>query len=309
MGDQAEVLRGLYGEKNGLGGGAETLESPTMALSSVHRTRVIAVASGKGGVGKTSFSINLAMTFTKMGKKVVLFDADLGMANVNVMLGIVPKYNLGHLLAGQKSIAEIVTDTPYGVQLLAGSSGVADIANLSDDLRANFISEMSTLSWADIIIIDTAAGISSNVIDFILSSEELVVISTPEPTSVTDAYGMAKVISQDPRSRDMRIHLVVNRTSGAIQGKKVAQRFASIVGQFLSLRVSYLGFIPEDPLVRKAVIKQVPFLSLYPNCRAAQSIYHIAATLIQESSDPDEEDRGVTEFVRRYVKKKAKQIG
>jgi flagellar biosynthesis protein FlhG len=185
MEDQAEKLRELMRQKPG--------QAPQK------RTRIIAVASGKGGVGKTNVSVNLAIAYARQGKKVIVMDADLGLANVNVMLNMIPKFNLYHVIRKQKSMRDIILDTEYGIQIVAGASGFSKIANLTDDEREGFISELYTLSQADIIIIDTSAGVSNNVLGFVAAADDAIIVTTPEPTAITDAYGIIKIIA--PRSR------------------------------------------------------------------------------------------------------------
>ena len=169
MVDQAEQLRQMMKSRTG----------------DSARTRVIAISSGKGGVGKTNMSINLALAYAQLGKKVIVMDADLGLANVNVALGIIPKYNLYHLIRKQKKMKDILLDTNYGIQIVAGASGFSKIANLSDEERNDFITELSELSSADVIIIDTSAGVSNNVLAFIAAADEALIVTTPEPTAIT----------------------------------------------------------------------------------------------------------------------------
>lgn len=202
MADQAETLREM------------------MKHAPDSKTRIITVASGKGGVGKTNMSTNLAIAYGKIGKKVVLMDADLGLANVNVVLGIIPKYNLYHLIRKQKTMQEIIMDTNYGIQIVAGASGFAKIANLTDEERNNFIQEISALSDADVIIIDTSAGVSSNVMGFIAAADEAIIVTTPEPTAITDAYGLIKIIATEVEDTNLGLKLVVNRVKSVTEGKR-----------------------------------------------------------------------------------------
>jgi flagellar biosynthesis protein FlhG len=272
MEDQAERLREMMRNKNS----AQEKFSPSMEAK---KTRIITITSGKGGVGKTNMSVNMALAYARMGKKVVVMDADLGLANVNVMLNIVPKFNLYHVIRKQKTMKEILIETEYGISIVAGASGFSKIANLNEAERQDFIDELDTLSNADIIIIDTSAGVSSNVLDFIAAADDAVIITTPEPTAITDAYGIIKIISTEIDNLNMGLKLVVNRVKSVAEAKKVADRMISITGQFLNIKVEYLGFIYDDQAVSNAVLRQRPFLVVDPKCRASMCVQHIVGRM------------------------------
>jgi flagellar biosynthesis protein FlhG len=188
---------------------------------------------------------------------------------------MIPKYNLYHVIKKQKTIKEILVDTEYGISIVAGASGFSQIANMGEEDRRVFISELDTLSNADIIIIDTSAGVSSNVLDFIAAADDAVIITTPEPTAITDAYGIIKIIATEYDSLNMGLKLVVNRAKGAAQAKSVSERMINIAGQFLNLKVDYLGFIYDDPLVSQAVLRQKPFMVVDPKSKASICVQHI----------------------------------
>jgi flagellar biosynthesis protein FlhG len=273
MEDQAEKLREIMKrKKENSSTGAPSAKSNVKAAD---KARIITVTSGKGGVGKTNLSVNMALAFARMGKKVIVMDADLGLANVNVMLNMIPKYNLYHVIKKQKTIREILVETEYGISIVAGASGFSQIANMNDENRRDFISELDTLSNADIIIIDTSAGVSSNVLDFIAAADDAVIITTPEPTAITDAYGIIKIIATEYDSLNMGLKLVVNRAKGAAQAKNVADRMINIAGQFLNLKLDYLGFIYDDASVPNAVLRQKPFMVVDPKCKASICVQHI----------------------------------
>ncbi len=200
-------------------------------------------------MGKTNIAINLALAYAKAGKRVIVMDADLGLANVNVVLGVIPRYNLYHLIRKQKTLSEILVDTNYGIQIIAGASGFSKIANLSEEERRDFIGELAALSNADILIIDCAAGVSNNVISFIAAADDAIIVTTPEPTAITDAYGIIKIIATEIENLDLGLKLVVNRVKSVVEGKRVAERVINIAGQFLNLKVDYLGFVFDDPVV------------------------------------------------------------
>jgi flagellar biosynthesis protein FlhG len=243
------------------------------------RARIITVTSGKGGVGKTNMSVNVALAYARLGRKVIVMDADLGLANVNVVLGVVPKYNLHHVIRKQKTMKEILIETDYGISIVAGASGFSKIANLSDDERQSFISELDTLTQADIIIIDTSAGVSSSVVDFIAAADEVIVVTTPEPPAMTDAYGIIKIIATEIDDLDMGLNLIVNKAKDSAEGKSVADRMIKITNQFLNVKLDYLGFVYNDPAVEHAIRKQKPFMVIDPRSKASLCVQHIVGRL------------------------------
>lgn len=288
MADQAEKLREMVRTKNGNSGNGSK------------KTRIIAVSSGKGGVGKTNISINMALAYAQLGKKVIVMDADLGLANVNVVLGVIPKYNLYHLIRKQKTMREIILDTNYGIKIVAGASGFSKIANLSEEERTNFITELSELSTADVIIIDTGAGVSGNVLSFIAAADDALIVTTPEPTAITDAYGIIKIIATEINNLGMGLKLIVNRVKSVTEGKKVATRVINIASQFLNLKVDYLGCVYEDQAVQAAVIKQKPFLVSEPKGKAAICVKHLVSRL--EKVD-FKEGGGVGRFLKKLMRR------
>jgi flagellar biosynthesis protein FlhG len=286
--DQAEKLREIMRNKK---------PSSRNEGSPPHKaSRIISVSSGKGGVGKTNIAINLALAYAKLGKKVIVLDADLGLANVNVVLGVIPRYNLYHLIRQQKKMRDILLDTTYGIQIVAGASGFSKIANLSEEERKGFIEELYELSSADIIIIDTSAGVSNNVLTFVAASDDVIIVTTPEPTAITDAYGIVKIIATEIDNLDLGLKLVVNRVKSVTEGRKVAERVINIAGQFLNIKLDYLGFVYEDILVQNAVIKQRPFLTLDPKSKASICIDHLVRRL--ENMD-FKEGSGISKFLKK----------
>jgi flagellar biosynthesis protein FlhG len=278
MEDQAEKLREILRQKKDgfvSGESAGKFSNSRNGGTGGTKARIITVTSGKGGVGKTNLSVNMAIAFARLGKIVVVMDADLGLANVNVMLNMIPKYNLYHVIKKQKTIREIMVETEYGISIVAGASGFSQIANMGEEDRRDFIEELDTLSNADIVIIDTSAGVSSNVLDFIAAADDAVIITTPEPTAITDAYGIIKIIATEYESLNMGLKLVVNRAKSAAEAKNVANRMITIAGQFLNLKVDYLGFIYDDQAVPQAVLRQKPFTVVDPKCKASLCVQHL----------------------------------
>jgi flagellar biosynthesis protein FlhG len=295
MEDQAQALREIMGKR---APAADAREAAPAERGK--KTRIIAVASGKGGVGKTNLSVNLAIAYAKIGKKVIVMDADLGLANVNVMLNMIPKFNLYHVIRKQKTMREIILDTEYGIQIVAGASGFSKIANLSDEERQSFISELYTLPQVDIIIIDTAAGVSDNVLGFVAAADDAIIVTTPEPTAITDAYGIIKIIATEIENLNIGLKLVVNRVKTVTEGRRVAERIINISGQFLNLKVDYLGCIYDDPIVPASVLRQKPFITQDPRSKAAISVAHLV-TRIEKADFTG--DPGIGRFIKKLFGK------
>ncbi|MGJ4746590.1 MinD/ParA family protein [Leptospira haakeii] len=285
--DQATQLRKL----------TEGNTSLKLVSSTKPMTKIIAIASGKGGVGKSTISVNLAISMAKAGQKVLVFDGDLGLANVNVILGIIPKYNLYHVVKGHKSLKDIIIQAPEGVDIIAGASGYSQLANLNDTQRNNLIKGFADLDSYDYMIIDTGAGISSNVIGLTLPADDVIVVTTPEPTAITDSYGLIKAIVS--QSRDKNLKMVVNRVRSAIEGKKVADRVIDISGQFLEVRVENLGFIFQDDEVEKSIREQKPYIIHSPKSKAAACLNRITYSLLNQEMEGGD-DSGITGFFKKF---------
>jgi flagellar biosynthesis protein FlhG len=263
----------------------------------VHRTRIIAITSGKGGVGKTNLAVNMSIAYAELGKKVILIDGDLGMANVNVLLNIVPKYNLLHVITQQKKMQDIIVDTEFGIKFIAGANGFSRIANLNEEELNYFAEEFSKLANADIIIIDTGAGIGNNVLQFVAAADEVFVVTTPEPTAITDAYGIIKIITTELLDKDINIKLLVNRVHSPDEGKRIADRIITIAGQFLNFKVDYIGYVYDDPAVITSVIRQKPFIVVSPSSKPAACVKHIVGRI--EKIDAANFD-GVSRFLKKF---------
>lgn len=281
--DQAANLRKLVLEKKTDG-------------SSV--TRTIVITSGKGGVGKTSLSVSLAIALAQDGKSVTLLDADLGLANINVILGIIPKYNLYHVIKGKKKLKDIIIEVPEGIKIIAGASGFQQLANLDMKQRDEFINSISELANDDFLIVDTGAGISQNVLSFVMAADEVIVVTTPEPTAITDAYGIIKAIAS--QSNEKHIKLIVNRAQSVAEGKRVAQRVINIAGQFLNIKVEELGFVYEDLYVPKSVRNQKPFIVSYPGCKASGCV-QVIADRINNKQVENQKGSGIGSFIKNLL--------
>jgi len=297
MEDQAQALRDLM---NSSKPAPRPADRGRAGGQPERKTRIIAVTSGKGGVGKTNVSVNLAIAYAKLGKKVIVMDADLGLANVNIMLNVIPKHNLYHVIRKQKTMRDIIYDTDYGIQIVAGASGFSKIANLSEDERQSFIDELYALSQADIVIIDTSAGVSSNVLSFVAAADDAIIVTTPEPTAITDAYGIIKIIATEVENLNIGLKLVVNRAKTVLEGRRVAERIIEISGNFLNLKVEYLGCIFDDPVVAQAVLRQKPFIVSEPKSKAAISIQHLVGRLEKTEFH---DDAGIGRFIRKFFGK------
>lgn len=226
--------------------------------------RVLAVASGKGGVGKTNVSVNLGVALSKMGKRVLLMDADMGLANVDIMLGLQTKYNLSHVLDGEKTLREVMVAAPGGLQVIPAASGVKRMAQLSAVENAGIINAFAELDGLlDVLIIDTAAGITDSVMSFCRASQEVIVVVTDEPASMTDAYALIKVLSREYQVRNFK--LLANMARTEQHGQQLYQKFSKVCEQFLEIRLEYLGTVPFDYDLREAIQKQKPVTLTKPN--------------------------------------------
>lgn len=252
-------------------------------LGNGRKTRTIVVSSGKGGVGKSTLALNLSLSLCGEGKRVILLDADLGLANIDVMLGLSPEYHLQHLLQGRKSLKEIIINGPLGLKIIPGGSGINELANLSDAELKRIMLELGKLDGDyDYMIIDTGAGISKNVISFLLAADEVIVITTPEPTSMTDAYGCVKTIAK--QAYQGGVSVVINQVSDPNEGLMVAEKFRLVCRQFLDIEIRMLGSIASDSLVGEVVRQQKALLQAYPKSNPARNIQNIARRLINQGT-------------------------
>ncbi len=241
--------------------------------------RVISVTSGKGGVGKTNCVVNLAISFARKGKRVLVFDADLGLCNLDVMLGLSPKYNINHVLRGEKKIEDIIVKGPEGIMVIPAASGIQELTNLSAENRLALTSSMETLDKdVDIMIIDTGAGISNNVMFFNMAAGEIIVVVTPEPTSLTDAYALMKVLMKKHGEKSFK--LLVNTAQGDKEGKNIYSIISLVASRFLNVSLEYLGCVVRDEKVSKAVINQRAVMEMFPETAASKCIRGISDKLL-----------------------------
>jgi len=239
------------------------------------RASVIAITSGKGGVGKSNVAVNLSIKLASAGKSVVLLDADLGLANADVLCNIDLPYNLSHVIARRKELHEVMVTAPGGFKLIGGASGLARMADLTDFDRARIVESLMAVEHsADTIVIDTGAGISPNVLSFTRAADHVLVVTTPEPTAITDAYAVIKVITKD--GLDRRISLLVNQVRSAAEGRMVHERVAKVAKNFLGVNVLDAGHLVMDDHVRRAVLQRVPFLLSAPKCAASFCVTQLA---------------------------------
>lgn len=249
------------------------------------RGRVVTITSGKGGVGKSSLAVNLALAMQQMGRRVMLFDADLGLANVDVLLGLSPAEGLVDVLRRGADLERCLVDGPLGLKVVAGGSGFYELANPSEPELERLLRQIARLdSMFDVLIIDTGAGISRTVLSFVLSSLETILVTTPEPTAITDAYGMAKVIFS--RRPEGRVHLVVNQARNGAEAREVAERLNMVSQRFLNHELKLLGYLPFDQRVRDAVQAQVPFVLSQPHARVSRMVMAMAEEILGERSSP-----------------------
>ncbi len=245
---------------------------------------VIAIASGKGGVGKTNIAVNLALCLARRGRRVVLVDADLGTANVDVVMNVRSPYDLSHVVRGERTLDEIAVPIERGLRLIVGASGVAGVADLSPLQRQELVGELARLETeADVILLDCGAGISQNVLAFAHSADELLIVTTPEPTALTDAYALVKVLSRAPRVPPMG--LIVSQTQSLREGRVVAERIASVAARFLGISLECAGQVLRDEHVSRAVRQRVPFVIRFPTCPASSCLAALASRVDQAAAE------------------------
>jgi flagellar biosynthesis protein FlhG len=289
MNDQAQALRQLVRTQSHEPGIRRT-------------TRIITITSGKGGVGKSNFTLNFALTLQAKGYKVLVFDADIGLGNIDVLMGVSPKYNLYHLLKKEKTIWDIVQKGYNDLEFIAGGSGFQDLIRLSEEELDYFADQVGQLNgYADFLIFDTGAGLSKETLKFILAAQETIVVTTPEPTSITDAYAIIKMVHS--MEYDVKFRLVVNRVTDAQEGRQTADKISLVAKRFLQLDIPALGYVSDDSSVSRAVKKQVPFTIAFPHSAASQGIRELVDRFVAGMPMQEEEQQnGVIGFLSRMIR-------
>ncbi len=269
--------------------------------------RVITVTSGKGGVGKSNTAINLAIQFRQMGQRVIILDADFGLANIEIMFGAVPKHNLCDLIYQGKNIKDIITWGPGEVGFISGGSGIAGLSNLSRDYLIYIIQNLAELdAIADVVIIDTGAGISDAVLEFLVASGEILLVTTPEPTSITDSYSLLKALNRHPRfSKEVsQIKVIANKVDSEESGKSLFTKLNAVVARYLKLPITYLGAVPQDINLSNAVMQQTPVSLANPNTKSAKAYQRIANVLMYGESAESVQKRGMAAFFSHIITNK-----
>ena len=253
------------------------------SFSTVNRPKVIAITSGKGGVGKTNVVGNLAIACQRMGKRVLIFDADLGLANIDIIFNLNPKHNIEEVIRGEKELSQIIVKGPEGVSIIPATSGVQELAHLTEGQKMNLLNEFDALSnMFDILLIDTGAGISSNVIYFNLAAEERIIVVTPEPTSITDAYALMKVMFYQHGTKEF--FLLLNMVRDEREAKSVYQNLSRVVARFMGgISMDYAGSIPWDSLLRESVSRREPVMCCYPASPSSNSFKDLADYLLRQA--------------------------
>ena len=288
--DQAEQLRKLVKQ-----GGSQQK----------NLARVITVTSGKGGVGKSSISVNLAIELARMGKRVLIMDVDFGLANIEVMLGIRPEYNLADMRFRGKSLADIVIKGPEGIGFISGGSGIHELTSLTREQIVNLTMRLVELDeMADIVIIDTGAGIADAVLEFVSASTEVLLVATPEPTSITDAYALLKTLYRKSEfsAENTRIKVIANRVTAQNECRELFEKINLVVKKFLKFGMEYLGDIPQDEQVSKAIIRQKPVVLSAPDSGAGKALRKLATKLAGASVPPPDERKGIAQLFGNLIR-------
>lgn len=298
MMDQAEKLRQIIDNLK-----LRHAASQANLLNSIKKktAKVITVTSGKGGVGKTNITVNLAIALSELGKRVTILDADFGLANIDVLLGIIPKHTLVDVIYNNKNILEVLADGPKNIKFMSGGSGVEELVKLDSNQLEKFVRNISLLDkLADVVIIDTGAGLSDSVMSFVMAADEVILVTTPEPTSITDAYALIKMVSN--RDKNKTIKVIVNRAESVSEANDILNKLSMVTEKFLTLKLHPLGFILHDEMVVKAVKMQQPFALSFPKSQASKQIKDISRKLIEEKIDKvNQEETGIKSFVNRLV--------
>jgi flagellar biosynthesis protein FlhG len=279
---------------------AETIANQAAGLQHRRPVRVVCVTSGKGGVGKTNITVNLALALSLQNQSVMVLDADLGLANVDVILGLHPLYNLSHVIDQERTLEEIIITGPNGIRIIPASSGIKRMAELTVDENAGIVSAFSELNDSlDVLLIDSAAGIADSVITFSRASHEVVVVVCDEPASITDAYAMLKLLSQEYGVD--RFQILANRIATVQEGRELFAKLVKVADRFLDVTLHFFGAIPEDPQLRKAVQAQRAVVEAFPGSRSAEAFHRLAAQIIGRWPMPRTASGYLQFFIERLI--------
>ena len=264
------------------GNQARTLKNIVSSKMKSSSLRVLAVSSGKGGVGKTNIVANLAYVLSKQDKKVLVVDADLGLNNIDILLGLNPKFHIGHVLSGEKNVQNIITEGPAGIHLLPAGGGLQELTQLDDEKKVVLMEELDQVSSGyDFLIFDTGAGISTNVTYFCSAAHEILLVATTEPTSLTDVYALIKILHTKHAQKHFR--MIINSVESEREAQLIFRNLVAVTDRFLqNVSIEYLGYIMSDPNVPKAVRQQKAFIELYPHAKVSQCINQLAQKLVDE---------------------------
>lgn len=262
--------------------------------------RIITITSGKGGVGKTSFTVNLAICLGEMGFRVLIIDGDFGLSNVDLMLGIIPKHNLNQAISGQIDFGAVATEGPSGIRFISGGSGLNELIHLKTKQLEDFLTKIAQLDqMADIVLIDTGAGVTDKVIKMILAAHEVILVTTPEPTAITDAYALAKTIALT--GYNTQIKLLVNKAEDDREGNAILQKFEKVTKGFLDIDIEKLGYLYNDFHVPKSIKQQHPYITSYPKSQISKQVQQIAMSLISKENQCSQKPEGMAAYVRRFL--------
>jgi flagellar biosynthesis protein FlhG len=306
MNDQAQKLREIINnlKRHNL----ETILDQTKANTMDEKdARVITITSGKGGVGKSNFTINLGLALRKLGFGVTILDADLGLANIDVIIGLIPKYSLAHVVRREKTIEEVMVEGPQGIKIISGGSGLRELVNLTEEQLNHLIENLKMIGKdTDFILVDTGAGISNAVLSFVNATDEVILVTTPEPTAITDAYAMIKNIVAEDKTK--RIRLLINRVENNQEGLDIYNKLNTAAQRFLNISVEQLGYLYDDIAVSKSVKAQRPFILNYPNSLVSQGVDSIASRIINEQTCEVFEVSGFKKFISKFFYGQKKSV-